>query len=120
HHLANTRAPARLIPGSAEGPPVSMPSWNYDASIATPVWVPPAGRFWHAFLIPTCRISCAFSLSLTTTVFSQRSTEWFSVCPRRPTLEGQQSSISRTAPPPKVSYITPPSAFVTHSARRGA
>ena len=61
------------------------------------------------------RSSRAFSLSLTTTVFSQRSTGWFDACPRRPTPEGQQSSISRTAPLPKgVSYMTPPSAFVTH------
>ena len=59
--------------------------------------------------------SRAFSLSLTTTVFSQRSTGRFSACPRRPTLEGQQASISRTAPPMKdASYMTPPSAFVTH------
>ncbi len=65
------------------------------------------------------RSSRAFSLSLTTTVFSQRSTGRFSACPRRPTLEGQQSSISRTAPPMKsASYMTPPSAFVTHPASR--
>jgi hypothetical protein len=37
--------------------------------------------------------------SLTTTVFSQRSTGWFSALPRRTTLEGQQASISGTAPP---------------------
>ena len=37
--------------------------------------------------------------SLTTTVFSQRSTGWFSAFPRRTTLEGQQASISSTAPP---------------------
>ena len=49
------------------------------------------------------RSSRAFSLTLTTTVFSQRSTGWFDACPRRPTPEGQQSSISRTAPLPKVS-----------------
>jgi hypothetical protein len=62
------------------------------------------------------RSSRAFSLTLTTTVFSQRSTGWFSACPRRPTLEGQQASISRTAPPmTDVSYTTPPSAFVTHA-----
>jgi hypothetical protein len=39
----------------------------------------------------------------------------FSACPRRPTLEGQQASISRTAPPMSgVFYTAPPSAFVTH------
>ena len=56
--------------------------------------------------------------SLTTTVFSQRSTGWFSAFPRRTTLEGQQASISSTAPPMNdVSYTTPPSAFVTHGCR---
>src|SRR4051795_7677682 len=56
--------------------------------------------------------------SLTTTVFSQRSTGWFSAFPRRTTLEGQQASISSTAPPVNdVSYTTPPSAFVTHGCR---
>jgi hypothetical protein len=58
---------------------------------------------------------CAFSLTLATTVFSQRSTGWFSACPRRPTLEGHQFSITCTASLLKgVSYMTPPSAFVTH------
>ena len=33
----------------------------------------------------------AFSLSLTTTVFSQRSTGWFDASPRRATPEGQQA-----------------------------
>src|SRR4051794_9249227 len=56
--------------------------------------------------------------SLTTTVFSQRSTGRFSPSPRRTTLEGQQPSISGTAPPMNdVSYTTPPSAFVTHGCR---
>jgi len=63
------------------------------------------------------RSSRAFSLTLTTTVFSQRRSGRFSACPRRPTLEGQRSPISRTAPPMKsASYMTPPSAFVTHAA----
>ena len=44
---------------------------------------------------------------------------WFSARPRRPTLEGQQASISRTAPPmDEVFYTTPPSAFVTHCSVR--
>jgi hypothetical protein len=55
--------------------------------------------------------------SLTTTVFSQRSTGWFSALPRRTTPEGQQASISSTAPPLKITYIDPPSAFVTHGCR---
>ena len=61
------------------------------------------------------RSSRAFSLSLTTTVFSQRSTGWFDACPRRPTSKGQPSFISRTAPlSAMVTYITSPPAFVTH------
>ena len=56
--------------------------------------------------------------SLTTTVFSQRSTGWFSALPRRTTPEGQQASISSTAPPLNdVSYTTSSSAFVTHGCR---
>ena len=46
------------------------------------------------------RSSRTFSLSLTTTVFSQRSTGWFDACPRRPTSEGH-TSISCTASLPK-------------------
>src|ERR1017187_6929090 len=62
--------------------------------------------------------STPFPRSLTTTVFSQRSTGWFSAFPRRTTLKGQQASISSTAPPMKdASYMTSSSAFVTHGCR---
>ena len=44
------------------------------------------------------RSSAPFPVSLTTTVFSQRGIRWFSACPRGPTLEGRQTSISCTAP----------------------
>jgi hypothetical protein len=59
--------------------------------------------------------SCApFARSLTTTVFSQRSTGWFGARLRRPTPEGH-TSISRTALLSEVSYTAPPlAAFVTH------
>ena len=64
---------------------------------------------------PPDAIKRAFSLSLTTTVFSQRSTGRFGALPRRTTPEGQQASISSTAPPMKdASYMTSSSAFVTH------
>jgi len=59
----------------------------------------------------------AFSGSLTTTVFSQRSIRWFDALPRRTTPKGQQASISSTAPPMKIAYINPPSTFVTHGRR---
>jgi hypothetical protein len=68
---------------------------------------------------PPDAIKRALSLSLTTTVFNQRSTGRFGALPRRTTPEGQQASISSTAPPMNdVSYTTPPSAFVTHGCRR--
>src|ERR1039457_7247272 len=41
---------------------------------------------------------CAFSTSLTTTVFSQRSMWWFETIPHRTIPEGQQSPISRRVP----------------------
>jgi len=64
---------------------------------------------------PPDAIKRAFSLSLTTTVFNQRSTGWFDASPRRPTPEGQQASISSTAPPMKnLPTSNPPSVFVTH------
>jgi hypothetical protein len=44
------------------------------------------------FPVPTWRILCAFSTSLTTTVFSQRSMWWFGASPRRAAPKGQPSS----------------------------
>ena len=86
-------------PEGTTGPPILMPS----EIVTTPQQRHPPGPPGRALLarLPDphlTRSRRAFSLSLTTTVFSQRSTGWFSACPRRPTLEGQQSSISRTAP----------------------
>jgi hypothetical protein len=52
---------------------------------------------------PPDAVNYVFSLSLTTTVFSQRSTGRFGTCPRRPVPEGQLSSISYTAPQSKES-----------------
>ena len=112
------RVTARLIPGAGQGPPVSMPlhltalqrrrsaesSARPGASGASS-WSPPDAIFR------------AFPLSLTTTVFSQRSTGWFDACPRRPTPEGQPSSISRTAPLQKDLLHGPPSTFMTHCPR---
>ena len=73
----------------------------HSASTATPRPDPDA---LERLLDPhLTRSSHAFSLTLTTTVFSQRSTGWFDARPRRPTPEGQQSSISCTAPLLKLS-----------------
>jgi hypothetical protein len=49
---------------------------------------------------PPDTLTRAFSSTLTTTVFSQRSSRWFDASPRRATPEGQQSSIFYTAPHP--------------------
>src|SRR5664279_3680004 len=60
---------------------------------------------------------CAFSSSLTTTVFSQRSMRWFDATPRRATPKGQQSFIFHAAAHRSRSptYIpTSPSARVAH------
>jgi hypothetical protein len=101
HRLANKRAPARLIPGKGQGSPVSMSSLNSrrfdsDALAGFPAQALLA-RLRGPHLMRSCR---TFSLSLTTTVFSQRSTGWFDACPRRPTSEGH-TSISCTASLPK-------------------
>jgi hypothetical protein len=101
HHLANTRAPARLIPGAGQGPPVSMPSAFYTLQQRHPPKPQDPNGLLDRLLGPHLTWSHhAFSLSLTTTVFSQRSAGWFDARPRRPTPEGQPSPISCTAPLP--------------------
>ncbi len=79
-----------------------MPLNIYDASTTTPPSRPgdALARLPDPHLTRSCR---AFSLTLTTTVFSQRSSGWFNAYPRGSTLEGQQSSIFRTAPLLKLS-----------------
>jgi len=111
HRLANQRAPARLIPEHSPNTPVLMSS----------VFVTTRQQRFACARLPDPHLTphkMPFPRSLTTTVFSQRSTEWFGALPRRTTPEGQQASISSTAPPMNdVSYTTPPSAFVTHGCR---
>src|SRR5829696_329385 len=98
---------ARLVLRTVSGSSVSMPPCSLTTlQQRLPAGSPPPSIFWYVFLVPTWHISCAFSLSLTTTVFSQRSTGWFDARPRRPTPEGH-TSISRTAPSPKGSYMSP-------------
>ncbi len=112
------RVTARLIPGAGQGPPVSMPldltalqRRRSARLLARP------GASGASSWSPPDAIFRAFPLSLTTTVFSQRSTGWFDACPRRPTPEGQPSSISRTAPLQKDLLHGPPSTFMTHCPR---
>jgi hypothetical protein len=109
------RVTARLIPGAGQGPPVSMPldlTALQRRRSAEPLARP--GASGASSWSPPDAIFRAFPLSLTTTVFSQRSTGWFDACPRRPTPEGQPSSISRTAPLQKDLLHGPPSTFMTH------
>ena len=65
------------------------------------------------FLVPTWRILCAFSTSLTTTVFSQRSRWRFEASPRRAAPKGLPSSPAQHRFH-ELSYIEPPSTFVAH------
>jgi len=113
--------PARPITREQPDPSLSMPP---RFVLTTPQQRTPApraprpGASGTSSWSPPDAIKRAFSLSLTTTVFSQRSTGRFDALPRRTTPEGQQASISSTAPPINdVSYTTPPSAFVTHGCR---
>lgn len=89
HHLANKRALARLIPGFWSHPGFDVVLIFFDTSAAihlrSPFQSPPDASF------------DAFSSSLTTTVFSQRSMRRFGASPRRATPKGQ-TFISRTAP----------------------
>ncbi len=89
HHLANKRAPARLIPGL-----LGCPGFDATYLVSTR-----QQRFAYARLSgPHLTHICAFSSSLTTTVINQRSMRWFDASPRRATPKGPQSFISRTAP----------------------
>ena len=64
HHLANSRAAARLIPGAGQRPPVLMPSSFYSASTTTPGQALDAlERLLGPHLTRSRR---AFSLTLTT------------------------------------------------------
>jgi hypothetical protein len=121
HHLANHRNARQARHGRTPKPSA------FDANsivLTTPQqrtptprtsgWVLSGTSSWS----PPDASSTPSPRSLTTTVFSQRSTGWFSALPRRTTLEGQQASTSGTAPPMKdASYMTSSSAFVTHGRR---
>jgi hypothetical protein len=113
--------PARPITGEQPDLPLSMPP---RFVLTTPQQRTPTPRTSGRTLSgtsswsPPDASSAPSPRSLTTTVFSQRSTGWFGALPRRTTPEGQQASISSTAPPMKdASYMTSSSAFVTHGCR---
>lgn len=57
----------------------------------------------------------AFSSSLTTTVFSQRSMRWFDISPVWATPKGHKTFIICTAQLPEVSLLQPLSALVAHT-----
>jgi len=122
HRLANDRVTARLIPGAGQRPPVSMPLDLTALQQRHPRRQPPGFGALERLPGPHLTRSCrAFSLTLTTTVFSQRSSGWFDACSRKPTPKGQRSFISRTAPlSERSSYMGPPSAFMTHCPRMSA
>ena len=114
-----TRAPAKLISREGAGPPISMPSLTFDASTTTPHRVSPAERFWKRLPGPHLTGSSpAFSLDAHHD--SRQLTQLqggLTPTPAGPTPEGQRSSISRTAPLSRVTYMDTPSAFVTHTPR---
>jgi len=112
------RAPARLLPRGYQGPPVSMPSHAFRRlNSARPPRIFPDRALLERLPGPhLTRSRRAFSLdahhdSLQLTQLQGGLTP----TPAGPTPEGQQASISRTAPPMSgSSYTIPPSAFVTH------
>ena len=93
------------------------PKPNYDASTATPNRASPDERFLERLPGPhLTRSSRAFSLIAHHDGLQPTQHQGgLAPAPAGPTLESQQASISRTAPPmDDVFYTTPPPAFVTH------
>ena len=86
HRLANKRAPARLIPGSHAHPGFDVICSSFDTSAAIRLRSPSRS--------PPDASHDAFSSSLTTTVFSQRSMRWFEASPRRAAPKGRNPSSS--------------------------
>src|SRR5450755_3848045 len=88
----NSGHPPSSIPVMDRGPLVSMSSEPFDASTATLGWTSHPNDFRNVFLVTSpylARSSRAFSIPLTTTVFSQCRAWWFRICPRGPILEGR-------------------------------
>jgi hypothetical protein len=107
HRLASKQTPAKPIPESPEHPGFRCHLSGFrhlsndSLALAFPGPHPDASHD-------------AFSSSLTTTVFSQRSTRWFGSVPPQGDSEGPRSSISRTAPHQGPVLHRPLLAFRTH------
>ncbi len=94
HRLARNTDTRQTHPGLTNYTPVLMP----PDRVTTRHQRPPKKRGLRTVLpIPTWRITCAFSTSLTTTVFSQRSMWRFAASLRKGGYEGP-TFISCTAP----------------------
>ncbi len=104
HVKAADRARVAYMPGTAWPVTGSPPDSSWSLVLA-PVLMPPETDFDTSTAIrlrspsrsPPDASTCAFSSSLTTTVFSQRSMRRFDATPRRATPKGQQSFIFHAA-----------------------
>jgi len=103
HRLASKRAPARLIPEPFERP-------GFDAVLRFST-LQQRSSSWS---LPDASPG-AFSSSLTTTVFSQRSMRWFEASPHRAAPEGHNPPSSAQHRIRSPTYIKAPSAFGTHA-----
>jgi hypothetical protein len=112
-----TRAAARLIPRTNPLLGFDVISTGFDASNddARPEQEPGRTILERLPDPHLTRSSRAFSLSLTTTVFSQRSTGWFDAYPRRADAGGPTSlHLSHSTAFRNRFLHQPPPAFVTH------
>ena len=109
-HVAYMPDATRPISGHPPGPSRSTPHtprfrrhFDFDNDTS-----PAISTFETAHRLPDPHLThpCAFSVSLTTTVFSQRSTRRFGASPRRATPKGP-TFISRTAPHQRTSPTSP-------------
>jgi hypothetical protein len=103
--------PARLIAGEQPDPPLSMPP---TFMLTTPqqrtlTRSPPASASGTSSWSPPDAFNRAFSGSLTTTVFSQRSIRWFDASPRRATPEDRGRDRRHQRPPAQI-----PACALTH------
>ena len=106
HRLASQRTPARLIPESPKHPGSDVIEVGFDTSATIRLHSPSRS--------PPDASHDAFSSSLTTTVFSQRSMRRLEASLRRATPKGHETFISRTAPHQGLSPTSALLAFRTH------
>ena len=113
HRLANQRAPARLLPGQ-----LKTPGFDVTFPVTTRHQRPPSEGCAPSSWSPPDASNDAFSTSLTTTVFNQRSTRWFEASPRRAAPKGQPSSLAQHHFQEPRLHQRLPSAFVAHQVSR--